>query len=121
MWTDAIAERIRAGGLVLPKGFDGLNNGVHVDDLVDAFIAAGDLPRGGARRFIVAGPAPIPWAEMFAAYADACGRTVEFEDWQPAPEAPEGGPGIVQSTSMRAVRFSRAASGRRGSRRCVRG
>ena len=48
MWTDAIAERIRAGGLVLPKGFDGLINGVHVDDLVDAFIAAGDLPRGGA-------------------------------------------------------------------------
>ena len=43
MWTDAIAERIRAGGLVLPKGFDGLNNGVYVDDLVDAFIAAGDL------------------------------------------------------------------------------
>ena len=105
MWTDAIAERIHAGGLVLPKGFDGLNNGVYVDDLVDAFIAAGDLTHGGARRFIVAGPAPIPWAEMFAAYAQACGRTVEHEDWQPASEAPESLPGILQSLAMRASAF----------------
>lgn len=105
MWTDVIAERIRAGGLVLPRGFDGLNNGVHVDDLVDAFIAAGEQSHGGARRFIVAGPAPIPWTDMFAAYADACGRTVEFEDWQPLSEAPERGPGIVQSLSMQASAF----------------
>ena len=88
MWTDAIAERIHAGGLALPSGFDGLNSGVYVDDLVDAFIAAGDLPHGGARRFIVAGPAPIPWTEMFAAYAQGCGRTVEFEDWRPRPGCP---------------------------------
>ena len=105
MWTDAIAERIRAGGLVLPIGFDGLNNGVHVDDLVDAFIAAGDLKHGGARRFIVAGPAPIPWAEMFAAYADGCGRTIEFEDWQPSPMAPNRPPGVVQSLAMQASAF----------------
>ncbi len=73
---------------MLPRGLDGLNSGVHVDDLVDAFIAAGDLARGDARRFIVAGSAPIPWAEIFAAYAEGCGRTVEFEDWRPVPEAP---------------------------------
>ena len=97
MWTDAIVERIRAGGLALPRGFDGLNNGVYVDDLVDAFIAAGDLSHGGARRFIVAGPAPIPWTEMFAAYAQGCGRTVEFEDWQPASEAPERAPGLAHA------------------------
>jgi nucleoside-diphosphate-sugar epimerase len=93
LWTDAVVERISARGLALPAGFDGLCNGVYVDDLVDAFIAAGDLPHVGARRFIVAGPAPIPWAEMFAAYAEGCGRTVEHEDWQPASEAPQGDPG----------------------------
>ena len=62
MWTDAVVERIRARGVALPSVFDGLNNGVYVDDLVDAFIAAGNLPHGGARRFIVSGPAPVPWA-----------------------------------------------------------
>lgn len=96
-WTDAIVERIRARGLALPAGFDSLCNGVYVDDLVDAFIAAGDLPLGGARRFIVAGPAPIPWAEMFEAYAEGCGRTVEHEDWQPGPEAPERDPNLAHA------------------------
>jgi nucleoside-diphosphate-sugar epimerase len=86
MWTDAIVERICEGGIVLPRGFDGLNNAVHVDDLVDAFIAAGDLARGAARRFIVAGPTPIPWADMFGAYAEACGKAVVFEEWQPVPQ-----------------------------------
>ena len=97
MWTDAIVERIRARGLALPAGFDGLNNGVYVDDLVDAFIAAGDLPQGGARRFIVAGPAPVPWTEMFAAYAQGCGRTVEFEEKQPASETPERAPALAHA------------------------
>jgi nucleoside-diphosphate-sugar epimerase len=96
MWTDALVERILAGGVALPAGFGGLNNGVYVDDLVDAFVAAGDLPHGGARRFIVAGPAPIPWTEMFAAYADACGRAVELDERQPAeePAAPGGRNGL---------------------------
>ena len=96
-WTDAVVERIRARGLALPVGLDGLCNGVYVDDLVDAFIAAGDLPHGGARRFIVAGPAPIPWAEMFETYAEGCGRTVEYEDWQPDREAPERDPGLAHA------------------------
>ena len=93
-WTDSFVERILAQGVTLPEGFDGLCNGVYVDDLVDAFIAAGDLPHGGARRFIVAGPAPIPWTEMFAAYADACGRSVEHEARQPAPRSPERDEGL---------------------------
>ena len=88
MWTDAIAERIRAAGVVLPRDFDGLNNGVYVDDLVDAFIAAGDLPNGGGQRFIVAGPDPIPWTEMLAAYADGCGRAVKYEELRPTPDGP---------------------------------
>ncbi|MBW0008186.1 MAG: NAD-dependent epimerase/dehydratase family protein [Sphingomonas sp.] len=84
MWTDAIVERIRGSGIVLPCEFDGLNNGVYVDDLVDAFIAAGDLQNVGARRFIVAGPAPIPWLRMFSAYAEACDGAVEIENWRPS-------------------------------------
>lgn len=89
MWTDAPVERIRTRGIALPGGFEGLNNAVYIDDLVDAFIAAGDLPLGGARRFIVAGPAPIPWPEMFAAYAEGCGQSVEIEEGQPVAETPQ--------------------------------
>jgi nucleoside-diphosphate-sugar epimerase len=96
-WTDSLVERIRAHGLMLPVGFEGLCNGVYVDDLVDAFVAAGDLPHGGAERFIVAGPAPIPWAEMFAAYAEACGRSIEHEDWQPAPRPPQRDVSLTQA------------------------
>jgi len=94
MWTDAPVERIRARGVALPSGFDGLNNAVYIDDLVDAFIAAGDLPLGGARRFIVAGPASIPWAEMFAAYAEGCGQSVEIEKGQPVAEIPQRPAGL---------------------------
>ena len=96
MWTDTIVERIRAAGVVLPSGFDGLNNGIYVDDLVDAFIAAGDLPKGGGRRFIVAGPTPIPWTDIFTAYAEASGRPVVYEDWQPPSEAAKPGPTLTR-------------------------
>ena len=89
MWTDAQVERIRARGVALPSDFDGLNNAVYIDDLVDAFIAAGDLPLGGASRFIVAGPEPIPWTEMFAAYAEGCGRSVEIEEGRRVAETPQ--------------------------------
>ena len=88
MWTDAITDRIRAAGIVLPREYEGLNNAVYVDDLVDAFVAAGDLPTGGAQRFIVAGPAPIPWKQIFSAYAEGCGRAVGHEDWHPRPGVP---------------------------------
>ena len=101
MWTDAIAERICAGGVVLPRDFDGLINAVYVDDLIDAFIAAGDLPDGRARRFIISGPAPIPWAEMLGAYADGCGRTVEVEEGQSTPNAPPRRPGLTQRLRAR--------------------
>ena len=95
MWTDAIAERIRAVGVMLPRDFDGLNNAVYVDDVVDALIAAGDLTSGGGQRFIVAGPAPILWSQMFSAYAGGCGRTVEQEDWHAASDVPEQSPSVA--------------------------
>lgn len=101
MWTDAFVERIRACGLALPIGFDGLNNAVYVDDLVNPLIAAGDLKHGSARRFIVAGPAPIPWADMFAAYAEGCGRDVVHEDWQPASDGPPQDPGLADALRRR--------------------
>jgi len=116
MWTDAFVERIRVGGLALPRGFDGLNNGVYVDDLVDAFIAAGDLSHGRARRFIVAGPAPIPWTEMFAAYSRGCGRTVELEDWQPASKAPERALGLAHALKRGLSGLAMQASARLASR-----
>jgi len=106
MWTDAIVDRVRGAGVILPRGFDGLNNGVYVDDLVDAFIAAGELTKAVARRFIVAGPAPIPWSQMFGAYAESCGRSVEHEDRHMAFHTPASAPTAASALKRRMNGFA---------------
>lgn len=46
--------------LILPENLQGLCNGVHIDDVVGAFVAAAaGMERGGAERFIVSGPQPF--------------------------------------------------------------
>lgn len=88
-WVDALVERMRGGTLILPENLSGLCNGVYIDDLIAAFIAAADLERGDAERFIVSGPKPFPWRDLFVAYAEACGAQVRFEGEAPAlPPAP---------------------------------
>lgn len=90
-WVDALVERMRGGTLILPENSGGLCNGVYIDDLIEAFIAAADMERGGAERFIVSGPNPFPWRDLFVAYAEACGAQVRFEgeapDLPPTPSA----------------------------------
>ena len=78
-WVDALVERMAGGMLILPEGLNGLCNGVHIDDVVEAFVAAGLLERGSAERFIVSGPNPFPWRDLFTAWAEACGARVRFE------------------------------------------
>lgn len=90
-WVDALVERMRGGTLILPENLSGLCNGIYIDDLIEAFIAAANMERGGAERFIVSGPKPFPWRDLFVAYAEACGAQVRFEgaapDLPPAPSA----------------------------------
>ena len=82
-WTDILVERMHGGAVILPREGLGLCNGLYIDDLVDAFIAAGEMEQGGAERFIVSGPEPFEWSTLFAAYAEACGAQVVYEDMPP--------------------------------------
>ena len=94
LWTDRLADALMMREMVLPAP-EGLCNGVHVDDLVQAcrLAAAPAAPDG---RFIVSGPAPFAWSDLLRGYAAILGkgtvRHVPVEDLLarlgPAPEAP---------------------------------
>jgi len=104
-WVDALVERMRGGTLILPENLTGLCNGIYIDDLIAAFIAAADLERGGAERFIVSGPKPFPWRDLFIAYAEACGAQVRFEGAAPVAPPPTttgAGPSLVSALLRRA-------------------
>ena len=73
LWTDGFAEALLAGGVVLPDP-EGVCNGVHVEDVVQACIRAALLPGLGQERFVISGPEPFPWSALIEGYADALGR-----------------------------------------------
>ena len=94
LWTDRLAGALMMGEVVLPAP-EGLCNGVHVDDLVQACRLAA-TPGAPDGRFIVSGPAPFAWSDLLRGYAAILGkgtvRHVPVEDLLarlgPAPEAP---------------------------------
>jgi nucleoside-diphosphate-sugar epimerase len=88
-WVDALVEKMAGGSVILPENGDGLCNGLYIDDLVNAFIAAAGLERGNAERFIVSGPQPFLWNTLFTSYAEACGAEILYEKVVPyVPSAP---------------------------------
>lgn len=104
-WVDAPVERMAGGTLILPENLSGLCNGVYIDDVVGAFIAAAGMDCGGAERFIVSGPEPFPWRDLFLAYAGACGAEVRFEGSapdMPPPAAPSANPSLASVIARRA-------------------
>lgn len=120
-WVDALVERMAGGALILAENDDGLCNGVFIDDVVEAFVAAAALKRGGAERFIVSGPQPFLWSALFAAYAQACGAAVRYE--APAVNVPEPSVKRGNATAMFSApirQAAAAAAGLIGSRRIER-
>lgn len=104
-WTDALVERMAGGTLILPENLNGVCNGVFIDDVVGAFIAAAEMDHGGGERFIVSGPEPFSWSDLFLAYAEACGAEVRFEGLvpdAPPPAAPGANPPLVSALARKA-------------------
>lgn len=101
-WADALAEKMAGGTLILPDRDDGLCNGLYIDDLVSAFIAAAELKRGGAKRFIVSGPDAFPWNRLLGAYAEACGASVRHEPTAPYMPRPAAKPSALSVLVKRA-------------------
>ncbi len=68
-WTNAPAEMLIHGEVVLPGQGEGMCSAVYVDDLVDGMILAATEPRAQGERFILAGPDSVTWARFFGAFA----------------------------------------------------
>jgi nucleoside-diphosphate-sugar epimerase len=84
LWTDDIADRMAATPAIIPSESLGLCNGVYVDDVVDALLAAATAPVAPGESFIISGPAPFPWRELFESYARALNQSLVLEKSSPA-------------------------------------
>ncbi|NNE83110.1 MAG: NAD(P)H-binding protein [Alphaproteobacteria bacterium] len=62
----------------VPDGGRALVQPVYIDDVAAALVAAVTADGPIARSFVVAGPQPIPLADMLRTCADACGRRLSI-------------------------------------------
>lgn len=79
-WTNAPAEMLLYGKVILPDEGEGLCNAVYIDDLIDGFLLAATKPEAIGQRFLLSGPSPVTWREFFGAFAIALG-TVQPSYW----------------------------------------
>ena len=68
-WTNAPAEMLIFGDVILPDRGQGICNAVYIDDLVDGLILAAERPAAIGERFILSGPEPVTWARFFDSFA----------------------------------------------------
>ena len=89
-WTDQFVDQLRSGTVILPDQGLGPCNGVYVDDVADALIAAAARADVGGEAFIVSGARPFAWAGLLKGYAEAIGRpeALAFEPAAPGPASP---------------------------------
>jgi predicted dehydrogenase/nucleoside-diphosphate-sugar epimerase len=97
-WTNAPAENLIYGTVVLPDRGQGLCNAVYIDDLVDGFILAATRPEAIGERFIMSGPEPVTWAEFFNAFAKIL-RTAPPEFW-PAARISKANQGLMRDIKL---------------------
>ncbi|MEV8466962.1 NAD-dependent epimerase/dehydratase family protein [Fluviibacterium sp. DFM31] len=113
LWTDALAEALTGGDVVLPEP-EGVLNGVFVDDLVQALLKAAQVPDLTQERFIISGLEGQTWRGLIEGYAAAIGQgKVRLEPHhalaaQLGPKPPEGedaGPSAAARVSAIARRL----------------
>lgn len=82
-WTTRFLEVFKRGGTVVLPDPAGEAPLLHVRDLAAAFVAALALPDPGRERFIISGPAPVPWSDLMAGYQAHIGKgTIRHEPEQ---------------------------------------
>ena len=72
-WTNAVAEMLIYGNVILPDRGEGLCNAIYVDDLVEGLVIAALSPDAIGERFVMSGPQPVTWAAFFTEFARALG------------------------------------------------
>ena len=90
-WTDHFVGQLQSGTVILPDQGMGPCNGVYVDDVADALIAAAARPDVGGEAFIVSGADRFAWAALLGGYAAAIGRP-EALTFEPAAPTPASAP-----------------------------
>ena len=109
-WTDAPAQDLMNGGIVIPLKGAGAFNGVHVDDVAEAIAAAIVSPRAAGERFILNGPDAPTWRDLYDAVAAIIGRAAPvYEDGAPpvppAATISDDAPGAAQRLRSLATRL----------------
>ncbi len=79
-WTDRFAAQLATGKIVLPRDGLGHCSGVYVEDLVDALLSAAVRAQSNVETWIISGSGPFDWAALIEGYADALGKSIEYDD-----------------------------------------
>jgi nucleoside-diphosphate-sugar epimerase len=74
LWTVSFVERVRHEEVRSIDRGAGLANLVHVDDHVDALLAAAAAPGVAGEAFLVSGPEAVAWSEYLGALARLCAK-----------------------------------------------
>jgi len=78
LFTISIAEALRTGPVPLVDGGVNPSNLVHVDNLVEAIIAAARSSTGAGERYFVNETRPVSWRQVWEDHAHILGITPEF-------------------------------------------
>jgi nucleoside-diphosphate-sugar epimerase len=77
VWTAQPLGTLASGRFILVDGGAGTANAVYVDDLVSAMLLAAVRDEAVGEAFLVSGPAPLPWHELYGRFAAMLGAGEE--------------------------------------------
>ncbi|HET9768699.1 MAG TPA: NAD-dependent epimerase/dehydratase family protein [Thermoanaerobaculia bacterium] len=69
VWTAQPLAALAAGRWILVDGGSGVANAVYVDDLVSAMLLAAVRDGVVGEAFLISGPEPVPWSELYRHFA----------------------------------------------------
>jgi nucleoside-diphosphate-sugar epimerase len=78
VFSIGLAQALRSGPMPLVDGGVNPSNLVHVDNLVEAILAAARSPSGAGERYFVNETRPVSWRTVFADHARILGIEPEF-------------------------------------------
>jgi predicted dehydrogenase/nucleoside-diphosphate-sugar epimerase len=97
-WTNAPAEMLLWGEVILPDEGKGICNAVYIDDLIDGFMLLATNPAAIGQRFVMSGPTPVTWGGFFETFASALG-TARPTYW-PTEKISASNSGIIRDVKM---------------------
>ncbi|HEX3129897.1 MAG TPA: NAD-dependent epimerase/dehydratase family protein [Thermoanaerobaculia bacterium] len=89
VWTTKPLQALKAGRQILINGGDGFANAVYVDDLVTAMLLAAVRDGAAGEAFLISGPEPVSWRELYERFARMLGDGPERTVSMTADEARE--------------------------------